>query len=94
MQMYHFVTEWSLPFPIEQVWNTLGDFQSWPAWWPDWKVLKVRGGAAEMQVGAIFDCAVRGSLPYTLRFTMEITRLEQPRLNEHTASGDLAGTGK
>lgn len=38
MQMYQFVMEWSFPFLIEQAWNVLGDFQSWPAWWQAWKV--------------------------------------------------------
>ena len=95
MQMYHLVTDWYFPFSLEQVWEELTDFNSWPAWWPDWRKLALRGnpGGAQ-QVGSIFDCAVRGHLPYTLRFTLEATRIEPPTLHEHNAAGGLAGTGK
>jgi uncharacterized protein YndB with AHSA1/START domain len=94
MQMYHFVTEWTLNFPIDDVWQELGDFKSLPEWWLDWKKLELRGDDTEPRVGSIFDCEVRGSLPYSLRYSLEITCLDPPRLNEHKASGDLVGDGK
>lgn len=95
MQMYHFVTDWYFPFGLEQVWEELTDFNSWPAWWPDWRKLALRGNPGGVQqVGSIFDCAVRGQLPYTLRFTLEPTRIEPPTLHEHNAAGGLVGTGK
>lgn len=94
MQMYHFVTEWLFDFPIKAVWQELGDFRSFPEWWSDWKKLELRGDESEPQVGSIFDCEVKGSLPYTLRYSLEIMVSNPPYLNEHLASGGLVGSGK
>ena len=93
MVKYELVTEWFFETPIEQVWQEIGDWQSWPSWWPDWKKLDQRG-EGEIGEGTVMDCAVKGSLPYTLRFQLEITNLDAPRLNEHDSSGDLVGSGR
>lgn len=94
MQMYDFVTEWEFAAPIEAVWQELADFRAFPRWWPDWRKLELRDGESEPGVGSVFDCEVRGSLPYSLRYSLEITRQDPPFLNEHASTGDLVGHGK
>lgn len=92
--MYHFVTEWSFHAPIEKIWKEIEDWESWPTWWQDWRKNAIRGPESMAQLGSVVDCALRGSLPYTLRFSVEITALEPPNLSEYDSSGDLAGSGK
>lgn len=47
-----------------------------------------------MGAGTVADCKVRGFLPYTLRFSVEVTALEPLSLLEVRSSGDLAGEGR
>lgn len=87
MEMYHLTTRWFFHAPIERVWEELitNDEQ--------WKKAAARGNEI-IGVGTIVDNEVKGELPYSLRFTTEITRHEPPFLCEVTSSGDLVGTGK
>ena len=55
---------------------------------------RIRGGESKLQLGSVVDCEVRGSLPYSLCFTLEVTAFEPPRLMEIKSTGDLVGTGK
>lgn len=90
--MYHFVTDWQFDAPVAAVWEVLGDLESFPVWWPNWKRLE-RRGSGPVGVGTVFDCEVRGSLPYSLRYALEIAELEAPYLNVHRSTGDLVGEG-
>lgn len=94
MEMYHFVSRWRFNAPIELVWKQIEDIGSWTGWTRDFKKAKVRGPERTAHAGTIADYAVRGSLPYTLRFTMEVISLQQPSSMELRSTGDLAGTGK
>lgn len=68
--------------------------ESWPTWWQGWKRATIRGPAPRVQLGSVVDCEVKGALPYTLCFWIEITALQPPRLMGVESSGDLVGTGK
>lgn len=94
MQMYHFLTTWQFDAPVAAVWDVLGDFETFPMWWSNWKRLELRDPGQPIGVGSIFDCEVRGSLPYSLRYTLEIVELDPPYLNVHRSSGDLVGEGR
>lgn len=96
MIKYELITEWFFDAPIERVWQEVCDPQgwsTWPEWWPDWKEMKPRG-SGEIGVGSIIDCAVKAGLPYTLRYQLELGKIEAPRFNEHTVSGELEGLGR
>ncbi len=92
--MYHFVTRWVIPAPIELVWEEIVDAQSWPAWTPGFKKVQLHGPAPVLEPDAVADCQVRGALPYTLRFSFQVVGFQPPRLLEIRAWGDLVGTGK
>jgi uncharacterized protein YndB with AHSA1/START domain len=92
---YHLVTRWSFQAPVERVWEELGEVKAWAAWMPPgvWKAT-VRGSGPAMGVGTVADSKVRGFLPYTLRFSVEVTASEPPTLLEVRSSGDLVGEGR
>lgn len=87
METYHLTTRWFFHAPIERVWEELitNDEQ--------WKQATARGETT-IGVGTIVNNEVKGDLPYTLRFTTQITRYEPPFVCEATSSGDLVGTGR
>jgi hypothetical protein len=90
------VTEWFFDAPVERVWLEVCDSQgwtTWPEWWSDWKEMKLRG-SGEIGVGSIIDCEARAGLPYTLRYQLELEKIEAPHFTEFTVSGDLEGRGR
>ena len=94
MQVYHFVTNWFFDAPIEQVWNEIVDAQSWPHWWPSYRKVTPLTPGSTLQVGSRAASEVRGKLPYSLRFTVEVTELEAPHLLALNSSGALVGKGR
>ena len=92
--MYHLVTNWFFQAPIEKDWDEITDLNSWPTWWQDFKKATIRGTEAKLQLGSRADCVVRGALPYTLRFSLEVSAFQSPKLMELKSSGDLLGNGK
>lgn len=94
MEIYHLVTKWTFKAPVESVWEELADVKSWPSWWSCWRKAQVQGSEPELQLGTVADNEVKGQLPYSLRFSSEVTRVQPPYLIENKSSGDLVGKGK
>lgn len=94
MEMYHFVTEWLFKVPVERVWEETSNIEAYPTWWKNLKKAKLHGPESKLQLGSIADCEVKGALPFSLRFTVEVTAFEPPHLVEIKSTGDLVGTGK
>ncbi len=93
MADYHFVTTWRFQAPIEQVWEALNTPERYAEWWPS--IVEYRGLTPHTTgVGARAERAVRGRLPYTLRYRTTVTRVEPPRELAYTAEGDLHGQGR
>ncbi len=90
---YHFRTDWPFQAPVDRVWPIIMDIEHYPAWWRDFRRVRLRAGDGRA-VGSIFDCEVRGALPYSLNYTMEVTRGEPHRSVELRSTGDLVGTGR
>ena len=87
LEVYHLTTRWFFNAPVEQVWQELVvNDQQW--------VQAVSSGDKPIGVGTRVVNEVKGELPYTLRFTTEITQFEPPFICEATSTGDLVGTGK
>lgn len=88
---YVFIDEWDVNAPIEAVFGALTDAASYPVWWkPVYIDVEVDGPP---EVGRTSRQHFKGRLPYTLRTTSEITRLEPPRSFTVEVVGDLSGTG-
>lgn len=92
---YEFVTHWSIPAPLERVWDELMSPEEWPGWW--WGVKQVtllEPGVDKLGTGAVRRYVWRSRLPYRLAFTMQTTKIEPCRLIEGVASGELEGFGR
>lgn len=88
---YEFLDEWIVDAPIEAVFDALADARTYPAWWrPVYIETEADGPPA---LGRVSRQHFKGRLPYHLRTTSEIVRLDPPTLIEGETRGDLAGRG-
>lgn len=88
---YVFIDEWDVHAPIEAVFDALADARTYPKWWtPVYLDVQSDGPPA---IGRVSTELFKGRLPYRLRMTSEIVRLDPPREFEINASGDLSGRG-
>ena len=87
---YHFEDHWDVPFPIQDVWEVLSRPREFPVWWQGvYLSAEPLGDDDAPRVGARIAAVARGWLPYKLRFTIETTALDKPRLIAFKASGDF-----
>jgi hypothetical protein len=90
---YHLRTDWTFNAPVEQAWPVVLDLEHYPAWWSDFRrVQRLKGDGRT--VGSVFACEVRGALPYSLNYIVEVTCSEEYRSIELRSTGDLVGTGR
>jgi uncharacterized protein YndB with AHSA1/START domain len=90
---YEFVTIWRFDAPLEKVWSFIKDSETWSDWWKGvLKVEKLKEGDAR-GIGAIHRSTWKSALPYKLIFSSETVRIEEPKLIEVRAFGELDGAG-
>src|SRR3954453_4938627 len=89
---YLFVDEWDVAAPRASVFAAISDARTYPTWWKPVYVDVHADGDAE--VGKVSRQHFKGRLPYHLRTTSTITRLEPPHIVEADVDGDLRGHGK
>jgi hypothetical protein len=93
MASYSFITRWRFQAPAEQVWEALNTPARYAEWWPS--IVHYRHlNPGVHGVGARAERAVRGRLPYTLRYTTTVTHFDPPRELAYDAVGDLTGRGR
>jgi uncharacterized protein YndB with AHSA1/START domain len=93
MARYCFITTWQVPAAPEKVWDALITAEDYPRWWPS--IVSCRSLTPGVRgLGAKAERAVRGRLPYTLRYTTTITHFDPPREAAYDALGDLVGKGR
>jgi uncharacterized protein YndB with AHSA1/START domain len=89
---YVFVDEWDVAAPIEPVFEAIADASTYPLWWrPVYEDVESQG---PLEVGQVSRQHFKGRLPYHLRTTSRIVRLEPPTNVEADVDGDLRGHGK
>lgn len=93
MASYRFTTEWQLDAAPERVWDVLYAVERWPSWWEGVERTRELHAGEASGVGKVFEIAWRSVLPYELAFEVRVTRVEEPRLMEGKARGELEGTG-
>ena len=74
----------------EATWRALESTDRYQHWWPWLRQFE----AAGLIVGDRWQCAVRPPLPYTVRFTIELTEVERPTTVGATITGDITGTAR
>jgi hypothetical protein len=92
-EQYHFKTEWRFRAPLERVWTVVLDIENYPPRWKNFRRVRLIRGDGK-SVGSVIECEVRGSLPYSLTYQLEV--LEAMRLTHILlrSTGDLVGTGR
>lgn len=88
---YVFIDEWEVEAPAEAVFEALADARTYPEWWRP-VYLKVEADCPP-RVGCVSSQEFKGRLPYHLKTTSEIVRLDPPREFEVKVVGDLTGRG-
>jgi len=94
MANYSFISIWELRAPIEDVWALISQSMSYSEWFPYVAEATSLTPGDKSGVGSVVHTRWTSALPYSLDFVMRTTRVEQPRLIELVASGDLDGTGR
>lgn len=94
MAAYNFTTIWRFRQPIQRVWDAINAAEDYPQWWPDILYYECDTPENPRGVGARGTRAVRGFLPYSLRYSTIITKTDAPRELEYDAMGDLEGKGR
>jgi len=92
-EQYHFKTEWQFRAPMDRVWTVLLDIQNYPAWWKNFRRVRLVRGDGK-SVGSIIECEVRGSLPYSLSYQLEVLEAARPTHILLRSTGDLVGSGR
>jgi hypothetical protein len=72
------------------VWRTIGSVQEYRAWWPWLRRFEANGLAA----GDVWVCQIQPPVPYALRFTVTVERIDAPSLVVATVDGDVRGTAR
>jgi hypothetical protein len=90
---YHFVTDWRFRAPLPRVWEVVLDIERYPGWWKNFRRVTITRGDGR-SIGSVIECEVRGSLPYSLRYALEVIEAEQYRHILLRSTGDLIGTGR
>lgn len=90
---YEFTTVWVFDAPIEKVWEAIKDSESWSVWWKGVLEVKELKSGDEKGIGKIVRSTWKSKLPYKLEFDSEIVRIEELKLIEARAFGELEGVG-
>lgn len=91
---FHLTTDWTLPAPLDAVWQALITPEQWPSWWRAVANVERLADGDAHGVGALRRMTWRTALPYSLTFDMRTTRVEPMTLIEGRAEGELAGLGR
>lgn len=90
---YHFVTDWRFRATLEKVWTVVLDIERYPGWWTNFRRVKITRGDGK-SIGSVIECEVRGSLPYSLKYALEVLEATQHRHLLLRSTGDLVGSGR
>ena len=90
----HLVTKWGLAAPPAAVWEALTKPEDWPAWWRAVEQVELIEPGDANGLGAYSRFTWRTALPYRVRFSMRITRVEPMSVIEGWADGELSGVGR
>jgi hypothetical protein len=94
MELYHFTTSWTLPVGVGPLWDAIIDAESWPTWTPSFRRVTIIGDESVLGLGSRMECEVKGTLPFTLRFSCRVSEQVTGHSLGLAAWGDVQGTGR
>lgn len=86
-------SHWHIDAPLEQVWAALKATETWPAWWPYVRSVRVIDPGDADGLGAVRHIAWSSRLPYGISFDVVVEEIERHRLIRGRARGQLDGIG-
>jgi len=87
------VTDWRFKAPLQKVWSVVLDIERYPGSWKNFRRVAITRGDGR-SVGSVIQCEVRGSLPYSLKYALEVKEAVEYRHILLLSTGDLVGTGR
>ena len=90
MAPFTFDRRWRFPVSQDELWTVLARTDDFPRWWPWLDGFEADG----LHDGARARFSVRPPLPYRLRLTAVLERVEPARCIEAAIDGDLTGTAR
>ena len=87
------MTEWRFKAPLQKVWSVVLDIERYPELWKNFRRVQITRGDGK-SVGSVFVCEVRGSLPYSLTYALEVLEAAEYRHMLLRSTGDLVGSGR
>ncbi len=91
---YAFTTRWHVAATCEEVFAILEQPEDLPRWWGQVYLGVVNLTPARSEgIGRRIALTTRGWLPYTLRWTLEVTGVQVPHRIAFRATGDFDGGG-
>lgn len=79
---------WDFDVAPDELWQRLSAIDEYPTWWPWLRRFQPIGGFAE---GARWACVVAPPLPYDVRFSVQLDRVEHGERVLATVTGDVQG---
>jgi uncharacterized protein YndB with AHSA1/START domain len=86
---YIFLSEWQVDAPQDQVFDVLVDSRTYPEWWIPTYVEGESDGPPEP--GCVSRVKFKGKLPFVLKATSRLIRVNRPNEFEAEVEGDLRG---
>lgn len=93
MAQFRFLTTWELDAPLPAVWDVIQKPLLWPQWWQGVIAVEELEAGDENGVGKLQQYVWRSRLPYAIRFTMRVLRVDLLSRIEGAASGEIEGIG-
>ncbi len=79
---------WSFDVDVDRLWDRFTTVEQYVEWWP-W--LRSFDPADGFRTGACWRCVVAPPLPYVVRFTVQLDRIDEGRRVDATVRGDVRG---
>lgn len=78
---------WRFDLPRDQLWEAIAQTDQYRRWWPWLRRFEALGFVE----GDVWSCTVQPPLPYWLRFSVTLERVEDRALVEASVAGDIRG---
>jgi hypothetical protein len=82
---------WRFDLGPDELWDRIASVEAYPEWWPWLRSFRPSGG---LEHGSRWHCEVSPPLPYVVRFTVYIQRIERARAGRRVdarVDGDIRG---
>lgn len=82
-------SRWQLDAPVHRLWPLLAQVDRWPHWWPGARAAGSALRAPASPLGDVARLSLRGALPIEMRLQLTTIAVEDARMLEWHAAGDL-----